>query len=52
MNGVSVEFREELQENKIITEMKHTSEMIRGKRSSTMLKMQPEVKVLNRLEES
>lgn len=28
MNSVSVEFREELQENKIITEMKHTSETI------------------------
>lgn len=29
MNSVSVEFREDLQENKIITEMKHTSETIR-----------------------
>ena len=45
-----VEFREELQENKIITEMKHTSEAIRIK--DTMLKTQPEVKVMNRLEES
>ena len=50
MNSVPVEFREELQENKIITEMKHTSEAIRIK--DTMLKTQPEVKVMNRLEES
>ena len=34
MNGVSIEFREELQENKIITEMKHTSEMIREEKEA------------------
>lgn len=50
MNSVPVELREELQENKVITEMEPISEAARMK--DTMLKTQPEVKVVSRLEES
>lgn len=34
MTSVSLEFREELQENKIITEMKHTSGTIREEKEA------------------